>query len=630
MKNKAAEQRINSILAGALALAACLTISAPALPHAQAQAGVEARYYTETGKTLAPEFVSYFDSKGGVPIFGYPLTDAETESGVEVQYLERARIEYHPENRGTQYEVQLGLLGTILTGGRQFQPATTPQNAPTTPDTTYYPETRHTLSGAFLRYWQRNGGLALFGYPISEPVQEGGYTVQYFERNRFELHPEAAGTQYEVQLGLLGRDLLAQRVQVRESSVTLPTYAYEQAFYTPANDPVAPYPRLDMAKVGPPAPRSYKLIVLENKYLKLSIMPQLGGRLYEAVYKLTGHDELYRNPVIKPSSFGERGWWLAAGGQEWAAPTEEHGLMEYLPWNALVQRNSDGGATVTLSATDKLTGMLVTGTVTLSPEDAAYTVSARMENRTGQQQRGQLWTNALLAPGGTNHASPRTRFILPTNEFIVHSTSDTGLPPEHGVITWPRYEGRDVSDVGSWTGWLGGFALPKPERGSFAAVYNPDADEGMVKSFKNKDMLGLKIFGFGPRFNPRIYTDDDSSYAELWGGITPTFWDNAIFPPGGALGWSERWQPVTSLGGVSLASEWGTVSLDGTTMRVLATRRTEGATAILHRPNGTSDRIAFNAYPERPTILSISGPVSSLEILSPNGASLLKGTPLGR
>lgn len=630
MKNKAAKQRTNSILAGALALVACLTISAPALPKAQAQVGAEGRYYAETSKTLAPEFVSYFDSKGGVPIFGYPLTNAETESGVEVQYLERARIEYHPENRGGQYEVQLGLLGTILTGGRQFQPAAAPQNAPATPDTTYYPETKHSLSGAFLRYWQRNGGLALFGYPISEPVQEGGYTVQYFERNRFELHPEQAGTQYEVQLGLLGRDLLAQRVQVRELSVTLPTYAYEQAFYTPANDPVAPYPRLDMAKVGPPAPRSYKLIVLENKYLKLSIMPQLGGRLYEAVYKPTGHNELYRNPVIKPSSFGERGWWLAAGGQEWAAPTQEHGLMEYLPWNAVVQRNSDGGATVTLSATDKLTGMLVTGTVTLSPEDAAYTVSARMENRTGQQQRGQLWTNALLAPGGTNHASPRTRFILPTNEFIVHSTSDTGLPPEHGVITWPRYEGRDLSDAGAWTGWLGGFVLPKPERGSFAAVYNPDADEGMVKSFKNKDMLGLKIFGFGPQFNPSIYTDDDSSYSELWGGITPTFSDNAIFPPGGALGWSERWQPVANLGGVSLASEWGSVSLDGTSMRVLAARRTEGATAILHRPNGNSDLITFNAYPDRPAILSTSGPVSSLEILSPNDTSLLKGTPLGR
>src|SRR3954465_7158913 len=78
------------------------------------------RFYPQTGKTLAPEFLQFYDSKGGVPIFGYPLTDAETEGGYKVQYLERARIEYHPEHAGTVHEVQLGLLGNILNAGRQF------------------------------------------------------------------------------------------------------------------------------------------------------------------------------------------------------------------------------------------------------------------------------------------------------------------------------------------------------------------------------------------------------------------------------------------------------------------------------------------------------------------------------
>src|SRR5438045_1715745 len=203
------------------------TIVAPTFPGAHAQA--DGRYYPQTGKTLSREFLSFYDSKGGLPIFGYPLTDAEIEGGFKVQYLERARIEYHPENAGTQYEVQLGLLGNILTAGRQFAPA--PPDARASSDTSlYFPQTKHTLSGAFLDYWQQHGGLTLFGYPISEPIEEGGYTAQYFERNRFEYHPENAGTQYEVLLGLLGRDLLAQRVQVKESAVTLPTYGYEQAY----------------------------------------------------------------------------------------------------------------------------------------------------------------------------------------------------------------------------------------------------------------------------------------------------------------------------------------------------------------------------------------------------------------
>ncbi|HYO49085.1 MAG TPA: DUF5107 domain-containing protein [Chloroflexia bacterium] len=622
--------RHNTKLAVYLCLAALLLSVVSITPSPQrAHAQANGRYYPETGKTLALEFLSFYDSNGGLPVFGYPLTDPEVEGGYKVQYLERARIEYHPEHRGTPYEVQLGLLGTILTAGRFFPPAPQERVA-TTSGNLYFPETNHTLSGAFLTYWQRNGGLALFGYPISEPFEEGGVLAQYFQRNRFELHPEFAGTQYEVQLGLLGRELLAQRVQVREATIAIPTYGYEQGFYTPAGDAIAPYPRLDITKVGPAMPRTYRLIIMENRYLKLSVLPGLGGRLYEAIYKPTGHNELYRNPVIKPSSFGARGWWLAAGGTEWAAPTDEHGLMEYLPWDAAVARNTDGGASITVSAIDKLTGMRVAGVITLSPEDAAYTLSARIENRTSQPQRAQFWTNAMLAPGGTNHVSPRTRFIVPNAEMVVHSTSDPTLPSEHGVISWPMHQGRDISDMSNWHGWLGSFALPNPARGTFAAVYNPDADEGMVKTFKGSEMPGLKIFGFGPSgFDPHIYTDDTSSYVELWGGITPTFWDYATFPPGSTLGWTERWQPVAGLGGVGLANGWGSISLTGGNLNILSTQRIEGATLITRNQGHETARQTFNAYPGKPVSLLAPATVGEVEaeVQSADGRTLLKGVP---
>ena len=74
----------------------------------------------------------------------------------------------------------------------------------------YFPQTGHTLSGTFLRYWQQNGGLPVFGYPLTEqfteksPTDGKPYTVQYFERNRFELHPEKHQPPNNVQLGLLG------------------------------------------------------------------------------------------------------------------------------------------------------------------------------------------------------------------------------------------------------------------------------------------------------------------------------------------------------------------------------------------------------------------------------------------
>ena len=84
---------------------------------------------------------------------------------------------------------------------------------PNTDQQVYFPQTGHTLAAEFLAYWRAHGGLAQFGYPVSEPYQElnptdgKAYVVQYFERQRFEYHSEAAGTPAAVQLGRLGAEM---------------------------------------------------------------------------------------------------------------------------------------------------------------------------------------------------------------------------------------------------------------------------------------------------------------------------------------------------------------------------------------------------------------------------------------
>jgi hypothetical protein len=74
-----------------------------------------------------------------------------------------------------------------------------------------FPETGYSLSGQFLSYWRGNGGLSVFGYPIDTEQQTEGRLTQWFERQRFELHPENQGTPYVVELGRLGTEALAQR-----------------------------------------------------------------------------------------------------------------------------------------------------------------------------------------------------------------------------------------------------------------------------------------------------------------------------------------------------------------------------------------------------------------------------------
>ncbi len=178
-------------------------------------------YANETGHDIAPAFLDYWRNHGGLAQFGFPTTEPFYEVNDDgqvylVQYFERNRFEHHPELAGTEYEVLLGLIGThYAEAARTRAPGSfMRQSGASEPGQLYFAETGHTLRNAFKRHWQSTGGLAQYGYPISEEFYEVNpdngqtYVVQYFERARFEWHPELAGTPYEVLLGLLGNQLL--------------------------------------------------------------------------------------------------------------------------------------------------------------------------------------------------------------------------------------------------------------------------------------------------------------------------------------------------------------------------------------------------------------------------------------
>ncbi|MFN3336334.1 MAG: polysaccharide deacetylase family protein [Thermomicrobium sp.] len=197
-----------------LAVALAVLGTVPATQLARAGSGPSIVYFAVTGHHLAEPFLSFWRGHGGLRIFGYPISEAQEREGMLVQYFERARMEAPLTCAGlTDCPVQLTRVGALLSAGRSepaFAPLVLDPPPPGTPHWRYFPETGHTLAHGFLRYWLRNGGLAVFGYPISEEFDEidpetgQTYTVQYFERARFAWHPEALGTLWEVQLGRLG------------------------------------------------------------------------------------------------------------------------------------------------------------------------------------------------------------------------------------------------------------------------------------------------------------------------------------------------------------------------------------------------------------------------------------------
>ncbi|WP_129670483.1 hypothetical protein [Candidatus Chloroploca sp. Khr17] len=184
----------------------------------------QARYFSETGQAAVNGFLEKWrNTPNALFVLGFPISapfieESFTNPGqyYRVQYFERAVLEEHPENfgqQGNRFYVLGRLMGQQLARGRENEAAFQPVGNPG--DGTWFAETNHTLRNSpapFRDFWQRNGGLEVFGYPLSEQFQEVNqadgqtYWVQYFERQRMEWHPNQPDPRYRILLGLLGNE----------------------------------------------------------------------------------------------------------------------------------------------------------------------------------------------------------------------------------------------------------------------------------------------------------------------------------------------------------------------------------------------------------------------------------------
>jgi murein DD-endopeptidase MepM/ murein hydrolase activator NlpD len=164
-----------------------------------------ARYFAESGHTLQGGFREYWEAHRGADVLGLPLSEEFAErytdgSTQTVQYFERGVLEYHPAAASGQ-QVMPRDVGALLLHGRHFTP-------PASGEGQRFPATGFTVGGEFLRFWRDLDGATVFGNPLSPAVLEDGRTVQYFERARFEYHPEFTGPAYDVALAPAGYEAL--------------------------------------------------------------------------------------------------------------------------------------------------------------------------------------------------------------------------------------------------------------------------------------------------------------------------------------------------------------------------------------------------------------------------------------
>ncbi len=404
-------------------------------------------------------------------------------------------------------------------------------------------------------------------------------------------------------------------VVVFTDSLTLPTYPYED-YQTPARSEAYgwPYQAFDYERfeadlqngVIEATPRDYELLVLENAYLRLEMLPSLGGRIRQVTHKPSGNAMFYENAVVKPSRWGpgEQRGWLALGGLEWGLPVVEHGYSWGEPWGYLPLQQSEDLATITVFTPGDGRVLNASVTVSLLAGAASFQIEPTVSNLSSEPVDFDFWHAAALAPGPTNALDPSLRFVLPADEVAVHTSFDPALPAGE-TVSWPTApDGRNLSVLGSYRQYAGLFEAPGA-RGPFAAVYNPAADAGAVRTFPAEIARGSKIFTLGwddplPSTN---YTDDGSAYVELHGGLTPTFDEQFSLPPAGSVKWREVWYPAQQIGGVSFANELAALhaARAGASLEVgfYPTRPLVGALIVLAGENEIA-RVELNVAPDAP------------------------------
>lgn len=474
------------------------------------------------------------------------------------------------------------------------------------------------------------------------------------------------------------------RVSVRRESVVIPTYNplppdknpmfLEKRVYQGSSGRVYPLPfydRIAEEKVD----RHWQAVWLENDFVEVMILPEIGGRIHAARDKTTGYDFFYRQEVIKPALVGLAGPWIS-GGVEFNWP-QHHRPATFMPVDVEIERHDDGSVTVWCSDHDPMQRMKGMHGVCLHPDRSVVELKVRAHNRTGSVQTFLWWANVAtrvhedyqsffppdvsyvadharrsmstypLADGhyyGVDYAA-RARKGVPKEEAPAHY-----VPPASGGKTAFPYKANDLSYYANIPVPTSYMCMGSEE--DFFGGYDHRARAGVVHVANHHISPGKKQWTWGNHeFGyawDRSLTDPDASgecapYIEIMAGVyTDNQPDFAFLMPGETKTWSQFWYPIQEIGPASHANTEAAVNLSfsGKELRLGVAVTRPFARAIIHlerEGGGKAWSKTVDLAPGKPFTASVPPGGSpwkegktTLRLVASDGSTILSWHPVPR
>ena len=415
------------------------------------------------------------------------------------------------------------------------------------------------------------------------------------------------------------------QVQVKREKIAIKTYPvgepeknpmfFEKRVYQGSCGKVYPVPFIDKV-YDAPSMKKYDAVTLENEYVRLVLLPELGGRIYIAQDKKNGnYDFFYRNDVIKPALVGLAGPWVS-GGVEFNWP-QHHRPATFMPTDVEIEKGKDGSVTVWMSDHDPLTRMKGTHGICLKPGSCLVELKALLTNRTPFTQTFLWWANVAARVHGQYES-----FFPPDVEYVAdHAVRAMSSFPEatgiyYGVDYGSRANTSNLSTLQPFNSsnlcWYKNIPVPTSymicaTKYDFFGGYDHAAQGGFVHVADRHIAPGKKQWTWGNHpFGyawDRELTDDSGPYIELMAGVyTDNQPDFTYLMPYETKTFSQYWWPYQKIGVPQNANREAAVRFAEGEIGVAVSRPMKGAKIRMMRGGKVVKEIEVDLSPERPWI----------------------------